>query len=141
MISSPLFRQKGSQRAFSMLEVMIAIGIFFTCVVAILQLTAQQLRTARTLQTLDVDTGTLPSLIAMTNLLEEGPLPIEIKTVFEESNPGFTCDGMITEYATNGLFKVDYVIYWRHEGGLKEARNSMLMWRPAGNARARRLGR
>ena len=128
-------------RAFSMLEVMIAIGIFFTSVFVILQLTSQQLRTARTLQTLDVDTGTLPSLIVMTNALEEGPLPLDIKAGFEEANPGFTCEGMVREYATNGLFQVDYVIYWQREGRVKEARNSILMWRPGSTRRVPRLRR
>ena len=127
--------------AFSLLEVMIAIGIFFTSVFVILQLTAQQMRTARALQTLDVDTGTLPSLIVMTNMLEEGPLPLEIKATFEEANPGFTCDGMVYEYATNGLFQVDYAIYWQREGKIQEARNSILLWRPGGGARPRRLRR
>lgn len=127
--------------AFSLLEVMIAIGIFFTSVFVILQVTSQQLRIARSIQTLDVDTGTLPSLIVMTNALEEGPLPMEFKIAFEESNPGFTCDGMVYEYATNGLFKIDYAIYWSRAGKVQQARNSMLMWRPASQGRGRRLRR
>ena len=133
--------QDRSPQAFSMLEVMIAIGIFFTSVFVILQLTSQQLRMARSLQTLDVDTGTLPSLIVMTNSLEEGPLPMEIKVAFEDTNPGFSCDGMVHEYATNGLFQVDYVIYWQQEGRVKQARNSILMWRPTSGRRTPRLRR
>ena len=128
-----------SRRAFSLLEVMIAIGIFFSAVFVILQVTSQQLRIARSIQTLDVDTSSLPSLIVMTNLLEAGRLPQEIKAVFEESHPGYTCDGMIYEFATNGLYKVDYAIYWERGGRIQEARNSMLMWRPNANARGRRL--
>jgi len=50
------------KEAFSLLEVMIAIAIFFTSVFAILELTSQHLRTARILQTLDVDRTSLPSL-------------------------------------------------------------------------------
>ena len=96
---------------------------------------------ARSLQTLDVDTGTLPSLIVMTNALEEGPLPMEIKVAFEDTNPGFSCDGMVHEYATNGLFQVDYVIYWQQEGRVNQARNSILMWRPTSGRRAPRLRR
>lgn len=133
--------QDRCSRAFSMLEVMIAIGIFFTSVFVILQLTSQQLRTARSLQTLDVDTGTLPSLIVMTNALEEGPLPMDIKAAFEDTNPGYSCDGMVHEYATNGLYQVDYVIYWQQEGRVKQARNSILMWRPSSGRRPTRLRR
>lgn len=128
-----------SQRAFSMLEVMIAVGIFFTAVFFILQLTSQQLRIARSLQTLDVDTGTLPSLIVMTNMLEEGALPMEIKSAFEENNPGFAADGMVLEVGTNGLFRVDYAIRWRSGEQIREARNSILMWRPSSSGQRRRL--
>lgn len=129
-----------SNHAFSLLEVMIAIGIFFTAIFIILQVTTQQLRTARMLQTLDVDTGSLPSLIVMTNVLEEGPLPLEITSTFEAMHPEFTCDGWVFEYATNGLFRVDYAIYWQQEGLDKEAKNSILLWRPA-SSRTSRLNR
>ena len=127
--------------AFSLLEVMIAAGIFFVSIFVILRLTTQNLRAARTLQNLNVDTGTLPSLIVMTNRLEEGPLPLDIKEAFESANPGFSCDGMVTEYTTNGLFQVDYAIYWQHEGRAKESRNSILLWRPLSYSRTQRLRR
>lgn len=127
--------------AFSLLEVMIAAGIFFVSIFVILRLTTQNLGAARTLQNLNVDTGTLPSLIVMTNRLEEGPLPLDIKEAFESTNPGFSCDGMVTEYTTNGLFQVDYAIYWQHDGRAKESRNSILLWRPLSYSRTQRLQR
>lgn len=136
---SPTVPQKSL--AFSLLEVMIAVGIFFVSIFAILRLTTQNLRAARTLQNLNVDTGTLPSLIVMTNRLEEGSLPLDIKEAFESANPGFACDGVVTAYTTNGLFQVDYAIYWQHDGRAKEARNSMLLWRPLSYSRTQRLQR
>lgn len=136
---SPTVPQKSL--AFSLLEVMIAVGIFFVSIFAILRLTTQNLRAARILQNLNVDTGTLPSLIVMTNRLEEGPLPLDIKEAFESAHPGFSCDGVVTAYTTNGLFQVDYAIYWQHDGRAKEARNSMLLWRPLSHSRTQRLRR
>lgn len=127
--------------AFSLLEVMIAAGIFFVSIFVILRLTTQNLRATRTLQNLNVDTGTLPSLIVMTNRLEEGPLPLDIEEAFESANPGFSCDGMVTAYTTNGLFQVDYAIYWQHEGRAKESRNSILLWRPLSYSGTQRLQR
>ena len=112
------------------MEVMIAIAIFFTSVFAILELTSQHLRTARILQTLDVDRTSLPSLLSMTNYLEMGPLPIDVKIQYEDAHPGVTVDGFIDEVATNGLFKVDYSIHWMSENSMRNSRNSILLWRP-----------
>ena len=113
-----------------MLEVMIAIGIFFTSVFLILELTSQHLRTTRIMQTMDVDRSSLPALLSMTNFLEIGPLPIDIKMAYEDSHPGVTVDGMIEEAATNGLFRVDYTIHWLAENNMRKTRNSILLWRP-----------
>lgn len=112
------------KEAFSLLEVMIAIAIFFTSVFAILELTSQHLRTARILQTLDVDRTSLPSLLSMTNFLEIGPLPIDVKIAYEDAHPGVTVDGFIDEVATNGLFRVDYNIHW-----MSESRMLLRDWR------------
>lgn len=118
------------KEAFSLLEVMIAIAIFFTSVFAILELTSQHLRTARILQKLDVDRTSLPSLLSMTNFLEIGPLPIDVKIAYEDAHPGVTVDGFIDEVATNGLFRVDYNIHWMSENSMRQSRNSILLWRP-----------
>jgi len=122
--------QTSIKGAFSLLEVMIAIAIFFTSVFAILELTSQHLRTARILQTLDVDRTSLPSLLSMTNYLEMGPLPIDVKIQYEDAHPGVTVDGFIDEVATNGLFRVDYSIHWMSENSMRQSRNSILLWRP-----------
>jgi hypothetical protein len=116
--------------AFSLLEVMIAIAIFFTSVFVILQLTSQHLRTARILQTLDVDRSSLPALLSMTNFLEIGPLPIDIKIAYEDAHPGVTVAGFVDEVATNGLYRVDYSIHWMSENSVRQTRNSILLWRP-----------
>lgn len=118
------------REAFSLLEVMIAIAIFFTSVFVILELTSQHLRTARILQTLDVDRTSLPSLLSMTNFLEIGPLPIDVKIAYEDAHPGVTVQGFIDEVATNGLFRVDYSIHWMSENSMRQSRNSILLWRP-----------
>ena len=122
--------QTSIKGAFSLLEVMIAIAIFFTSVFAILELTSQHLRTARILQTLDVDRTSLPSLLSMTNYLEMGPLPIDVKIQYEDAHPGVTVDGFIDEVATNVLFLVDYSIHWMSENSMRQSRNSILLWRP-----------
>jgi len=127
---SPFQKANPAHGGFSLLEVMIAIGIFFTSVFLILELTSQHLRTARIMQTMDVDRSSLPALLSMTNFLEIGPLPIDIKMAYEDSHPGVTVDGKIEEAATNGLFRVDYTIHWLAENNMRKTRNSILLWRP-----------
>lgn len=124
------YRQASIMWAFSLLEVMIAIAIFFTSVFVILELTSQHLRTARILQTLDVDRTSLPSLLSITNYLEMGPLPIDVKIQYEDAHPGVTINGFIEEIATNGLFRIDYSIHWMSENSMRQSRNSILLWRP-----------
>ena len=65
--NSPLRR-----RAFSLLEVMIAIAIFFLTAFAILSLISSSLANARRLQRPLVDAGPVLATYANTNILEEG---------------------------------------------------------------------
>lgn len=117
-------------RAFTILEVMIAVAIFFMCVFAILGVVSQGLANARRLHRLDVDPGGALAELALTNRLTEGPLPMEIVSTFELMHPGYTLSGEIYEVATNGLFQVDFVV-----GGVVENRPviteySVLLFRP-----------
>ena len=60
------------RRAFSLLEVMIAVGIFFMAVFAILGLVSSALANARRLQRPLVDASALVSQLSLTNKLVEG---------------------------------------------------------------------
>ena len=84
---SPFQKANPAHGGFSLLEVMIAIGIFFTSVFLILELTSQHLRTARIMQTMDVDRSSLPALLSMTNFLEIGPLPLSLIHISEPTRP------------------------------------------------------
>ena len=125
--------------AFTLLEVLVASAIFFIAIFSILRITTQQLNAARSLQNLEVDTGILPSLISLTNRLDEGPLPPEIRDAFHQmandteggGESRWSCDGFVTLQATNGLYRVDYVLRKRLvSGSVREFSNSLLLWRP-----------
>ena len=60
------------------MEVMIAIGIFFMCVFAILWLVSSSLENARRLQRPMVDAGAVASWISLTNQLVEGTYTINL---------------------------------------------------------------
>jgi len=120
-------------RAFTMLEVMIAVGIFFMCVFSILALVSRSLRQARSLQPLQTDARSAISFLSLTNRLEEGPLPPEVMTAFEKENPGYIIAGQIYEVATNGLFRVDFTVGGASGGEKKIAvtsDSSILLFRP-----------
>lgn len=94
------------RQAFSLLEVMIAIGIFFAGVFVILGLVSNTLANARRLQRPMVDASMIASELSLTNKLVEG----EYSGDFGELYPGYTWNSVITEERTNKLFRVDYVV-------------------------------
>ena len=127
---SPFKRRPNS--AFSLLEVMIALAIFFMCIFSILGLVSQSLRQARSLRPMQVDATSALAELSLTNRLEEGPIPMEIVANFEAMYPGYTLGGEIYEVATNGLFRVDFIV-----GGVTDTKavvtpsqNSVLLFRP-----------
>ena len=119
--------------AFSLLEVMIAIAIFFGCVFAILALVSRSLAGARSLEPVSMDARSAIAMLSLTNRLEEGPLPPEIIAAFEAENPGCTVMGDIFEERTNGLFRVNFVVGGASKGTTKGAvtmEASILLFRP-----------
>ncbi len=98
-------------RAFTLLEVMIAVGILCMCLFGILALVGNSLATARKFQQhRAVDTATIASLIYVTlsntNQVNEGNVPIDLKDTF----PGYKCDAELTEVGTNGLCQIDFFV-------------------------------
>ena len=117
-------------KAFSLLEVLIAMTLFFVAVFAILNLTTQSISAARTLQTAVVDAGSLATGLSLTNRLEEGGLPPEIVQEFEKLHPGYTCNAEIFEVSSNGLFQVDLEIYGLKGKKVVASGMSILLYRP-----------
>src|SRR6266481_10218981 len=74
------FREPGQNKgkatrevlAFTLLEVMIALGIFFMAMFTILALVSNTLRNARALQEAEVDPGILAAQLSLTNRIFEG---------------------------------------------------------------------
>ena len=120
---------QGEQAAFTLLEVMIASGILFLCLFAILQLLSTSLRNARVLQRSVVDAGMLAAELSLTNKLTEGPVPKGLGG-FEKLYPDYRYDGEITEVGTNGLFQVEFAVYRRTRDHGIESHLSILLFRP-----------
>jgi len=113
-------------QGFSLLEVMIALLIFFFAVFAILDSMSQGLRAARGLQLNLPDIGPLMADLMLTNKLEEGV----VEGDFGDLYPDFTWTRDTYQVATNGLFQLDITVRGFSQNRPFESTTSLLLWRP-----------
>ena len=117
------------RRAFSLIEVMIAIGIFFMCTFVILALVSSALANARRLQRPMVDAAMIASELSLTNKLVE-----EVQSGdFGKAYPGYHWTANVTEEQTNKLFRVDYEVK-RDDNREVIQKMSVLFFRPQSKA-------
>ena len=124
-----------SHSAFTLMEVMIAVAIFFSCMFAILTLVSSALRNARALSGTEVDPGVLAAEVAMTNRLYEGP--IQVPGEIEDLYQNYTFDGQVMEVSSNGFFQVDLLVTRRigkHEVNMPMSIQLYRPESPAGSA-------
>jgi len=94
--------------AFTLLEVMIALGIFFMAMFTILALVSNTLRNARALQETEVDPGMLAAQLSLTNRITEGTESGDFGDIYRD----YTWDRLNT-HITNSLWQVDFVVHHR----------------------------
>ena len=116
---------------------MIALGLFFMSVFAILGVVSQGLGAARSLQSEVPDAGSLAAELLLTDRLEEGWEEGD----FGELYPDYLWRREIIEVGTNGLFRVDFLIAGARAGKPVELRSSMLLWRPGTSSAVRGVRR
>src|SRR2546428_493102 len=85
--------------AFTLIEVMIALGIFFMAVFTILALVSNILRNARGLQRPQIDAGLAAAIYVNTNKFPEGIVSGELG----DSLPDYRYEIATHEFSTNGL--------------------------------------
>ena len=121
--SSPSVR-RGS--AFSLVEVMIALAIFFMCAFSILVLVSTVIKNARILQT---KKGVNAGLVAANYYALSNKLDEVVETGdFADMYPGYSWTADTYEVSSNGFFQVDMVI--QHSGGQVESQMSILLFKP-----------
>lgn len=125
---TPFF--KACSRAFSLLEVMIAIAILFLGTFAILDLISSSLANARRLQRPLVDASALVSQLSLTNKLIEGTYSGNLGDVLGKAYSEYKWTGEIREVQSNKLFQADFVI--QNNSGSREiiSRTTTLFFRP-----------
>jgi Tfp pilus assembly protein PilE len=98
------------RHGFSLLEVMIAIGIFFMCVFTILSLVSSSLQNARRLQRPMVDAGAVASWLAVSNNFVERTYTVNLGDLLGSAYNGYDCTYDVQEVETNKLFQVGYTV-------------------------------
>jgi hypothetical protein len=99
-------RSRRAQTAFSLLEVMIASGIFFMTIFAILAMVSSLLRNARGLRRIELDAGMVAAQVCNTNKLYESTDSGDFGNLY----PGYSWDSDTYEAETNNLWQVDIVV-------------------------------
>jgi hypothetical protein len=112
---------RSARAAFSLMEVMIACGIFFMAVFSILALVSGVLRNARGLRRVELDAGMVAAQLSNTNKLTEGTQSGDFGNLY----PDYSWDADQYEVATNGLWQVDIIVRRR---GLSKPVDTMSIW-------------
>ena len=118
--------------AFSLIEVMIAIGVLFICVFAILGVISNGLRGARALQRPDVDAGSVAAYFSITNKHEEGIESGSFDDLgkFSRAYDNYSWERECTEVGTNGLWQ-ETIAVMRRGNANPESVITRLVYDPA----------
>jgi type II secretion system protein I len=122
--SSSSLHPPAFSRAFTLIEVMVACGIFFMATFAILALVSGTLRNARSLQKGYVDAGMAASQVFQIFKTNTDP-DLSAQGDFGDALRGYTWDANSQEYDTNGLLQVDIKVY---KGGVPIDKLSILVY-------------
>jgi Tfp pilus assembly protein PilV len=118
-------RRRRGAAGFSLMEVMIAMGIFFIALFTILGLISQLLRNARAFQNKKpVDAGMVQAyFLSATNRVTEGLESGEFSDLadFNGQYRDYSWEKETTFFATNGLWQVDYRVINRRAGTVESA--------------------
>jgi hypothetical protein len=99
-------RRRFASRAFTLIEVMIALGIFFMSVFTILALVSNILRNARGLQRPQVDAGIAAAIYVNTNRFSVGTVTGPLEPPLQD----FSYEVITEEFATNGLLHATVIL-------------------------------
>jgi hypothetical protein len=110
---------------------MIAVGIFFVALFAILGLVSNSLRSARIIQqTKNVDAGMAAAQLAYqlthTNQVSEGLQTVDLGEAYAD----YDCTADLYQISTNGLCQVDILVRRRASGQAGESKMSILLFLP-----------
>ena len=133
MTTSP--RTEGrAEAAFTLIEVVVAAAVLAIALMGILLVCSSSIRNARALERVHVEASSLAAELSLTNRLEEGIMSGD----FGEFHPGYSWEREITPVQTNGLFRVDFLVWSDFDRSTTESKMSILLFRPESTQRSLR---
>lgn len=117
-------------RAFTLMEVMIAIGVFCIGVFAILGLVANVMHGARLLEKPMVDASVVAANIANTNSFIEGTFSGDLSEFLGNAYKGYEYAGDIVEEQSNKLYRADILVTSDAPGKPVISKMSILLYGP-----------
>jgi hypothetical protein len=124
-------RRRGRmQRAFSLLEVMIAVGIFFMASFSILGLVSSSLENARRLRRPIVNASPVAGFLQQTNILVEGVYEADLSEFLGRAYQGYRVTYAVQEVGTNKLFQVDFIVQSADRGRAVVSKMTALYFKP-----------
>jgi prepilin-type N-terminal cleavage/methylation domain-containing protein len=120
----------GRPEAFTLIEVMIAIGVFCIGVFAILELVATVIHGARLLDKPMVDAGVVAGQIAQTNSIVEISDSGDLSEFLGDQYKGYMYAYTINEAQSNKLFQADIAVTSDAPGKPVISKMSILLFRP-----------
>ncbi len=126
--ANPALGQPGNRRgttALSLIEVMIAMALFFMVVFAILGMVSNTLRNARRLQEDYVDAGAVASFLCLSNRLEEGTFDFDFGDLYPDYRGSYEVFPI-----TNGLFRVEILVENEQRKSATPSTMTILLFRP-----------
>jgi type II secretion system protein I len=113
--------------AFTLLEVMVALGIFFMCLFAVLELVSGTLRNARALQRNEPEPAMVAAELSLTNAMVEGSESGDFGSMY----PGWTWTKDKYPVSSNGLlYQIDITVSKQGSKAGVEERLSVLRFMP-----------
>jgi hypothetical protein len=126
-------KRKRCRRAFTLIEAMMAIGLFFVAIFAILSVVMQNVRAAHSLNQLKPTPGMIAAELSLTNRLEEGSESGD----FGDLYPDYSWSRDVMMFGTNGMFQVDIAVFREDKKGrtYPDSTLSVLLFRPESEQR------
>jgi hypothetical protein len=118
-------KNKKSRAAFTLLEVMVAVMIFFMCMFSILALVSGSLRGIRAFQQTTVNPGAVAAQFSLTNSIAEGP----DQGGFGDAYPDYSWKSDAEPAGTNGLFSVNIQVF-RNGNSKPDSELNIMLFRP-----------
>jgi Tfp pilus assembly protein PilV len=117
--------------AFTLLEVMIAAVIFFTAVVALLQLVSMSLDSARSLQHYEPDAALLAAQFAAISNAAPNQLKEDQQSGdFGDAYPGYSWSSDCYQVSSNHLWEVDFTVTKGRGRKILSSQSSILLFSP-----------